>query len=255
MPPRERTWCCAIALSACAAAQPPPEPASFAALNTEVALEKVVRAHLGDAKRCTEEQLAREPEQGGQLLLEWTATASGGVSRARVSEATAPFPLLDQCLLGVVQGWSFPKSTGDVEMSQVIAFEARPASTPSPAPVAAPAPEPSASKNPTPVITHPGSEKQLDGIQRGIDVHMAKVQQCYETALAQDVSTAGKLVFAWTIARDGSVKKARLVSASSHALARVGECVLESLKTWRFARLKRGTVQVSYPFEFSTQGL
>jgi Ca-activated chloride channel family protein len=76
-------------------------------------------------------------------------------------------------------------------------------------------------------------------VRRGIEPRMEEVRKCLE---GQRSSTlAGKLVLAWDIRRDGSVRGFRIVSPRDTPDA-VGKCLDRLIGRWSFSTTKAGTV-------------
>ena len=81
-------------------------------------------------------------------------------------------------------------------------------------------------------------------------------QECYDSALEDDESLAGKLVFQFRIVGEpdvgGIVEDAQLAPESDIQHAELVECMSESLMSMSFDPPENGGVMdVTYPFEFS----
>ena len=86
-------------------------------------------------------------------------------------------------------------------------------------------------------------------IRRIVRAHVNEVRFCYEQGLARDPSLRGRLVVAFAIAGDGSVRAAEVKEALADAA--VGECVAKAVQRWMFPKHPgAGDVHVVYPFLF-----
>jgi len=86
-------------------------------------------------------------------------------------------------------------------------------------------------------------------IAREIRERRAAIASCYERALKQQPTLAGKLVVRFTIAPAGTVIGLELDEDTLGAPA-VAACVRATIARWRFATVGDGPVEVSFPFVF-----
>lgn len=92
-------------------------------------------------------------------------------------------------------------------------------------------------------------------IQRVISRSMSQIKYCYEKELTRTPALAGKLVLRWQIAGDGTV---RAVTTTENTLAPAGSAAVAQCAQRLVSRLTfpapkgGGTVNVTYPFVFST---
>ena len=69
-------------------------------------------------------------------------------------------------------------------------------------------------------------------------------------SLGQAPRAAGTARLRWVIGEEGEVRAVELLS-STHGLPALDTCIVESVRTWRFARPRGGAVLVvTYPFLF-----
>ena len=92
-----------------------------------------------------------------------------------------------------------------------------------------------------------------EAVAKVINEHIAEVRGCYERALLREPGLAGKLVLEWTIGTPGTVSEVRTKSVTLRNTD-VTNCIITSLKTWRFPKPTGGVVVVSYPFLFNSVG-
>lgn len=84
--------------------------------------------------------------------------------------------------------------------------------------------------------------------------HLSEVRYCYESAMIRQNDIEGKLMVAFTIGGTGMVKSTE-VKQSTLSDARLDDCILRRLATWKFPLPKGGVdVAVTYPFIFKTLG-
>ena len=87
-------------------------------------------------------------------------------------------------------------------------------------------------------------------VERYIRENRYQLQLCYELALRRDELAAGTMEWKWRIDTRGLISDVALVSTSIKD-PRMAECIRRKISTWRFPRPRRGSVEVSYPFEFA----
>lgn len=89
-------------------------------------------------------------------------------------------------------------------------------------------------------------------IQKVINDNKAQIRYCYEIELQRDQTLEGKVAVKWIIAATGSVEKV-VVTETTIKSARVGQCLAEKIKGWRFPQpAGGGIVEVNYPFVFKS---
>ncbi len=77
-----------------------------------------------------------------------------------------------------------------------------------------------------------------------------QLQLCYELALRRNEDASGTMEWRWRIDSRGSISDIALISTSIKD-PRMAQCIRQKIGTWRFPRPRRGSVEVSYPFEFA----
>lgn len=86
-----------------------------------------------------------------------------------------------------------------------------------------------------------------------IHAHASEIRYCYESSLLGQNDQQGKLILAFTIGGQGSVKTADVKNSTLQG--KVDDCIVRRLLTWQFPKPKGGVdVAVSYPFLFKTLG-
>ena len=94
------------------------------------------------------------------------------------------------------------------------------------------------------------SKKAIAGV---VKAHLGEVRACYERYLSSRGANTGQVVARWVIQRDGSVTSAASAS-DTLGESRTTDCILKSIRTWRFPKPDGGTVRVEYPFHFQLSG-
>jgi hypothetical protein len=90
-----------------------------------------------------------------------------------------------------------------------------------------------------------------DAVAKVINSHIGEVSACYERALLKESGLAGKIQLEWQISTTGTVTSARTKSSTMKSSA-VEQCILNSLKGWRFPPAKGAGVIITYPFMFNS---
>lgn len=100
-----------------------------------------------------------------------------------------------------------------------------------------------------------GAQGTIDkeAVAKVINSHLGEVSSCYERALLKEPGLSGKIVLEWQITTSGSVGFAKTKSSTMKSSA-VEQCILGSLKTWRFPPAKGAGVVITYPFMFNSVG-
>ncbi|MBO4350097.1 MAG: von Willebrand factor type A domain-containing protein [Proteobacteria bacterium] len=90
-------------------------------------------------------------------------------------------------------------------------------------------------------------------IQKVVRQHTGELRACYERELNKIKGLNGRVVLDWIISPQGAVKTA-IVKESTIKNKNVENCVVNSVKYWRFPPPKGGGMaQVEYPFEFKLE--
>jgi TonB family protein len=93
-----------------------------------------------------------------------------------------------------------------------------------------------------------------DIIRRIVRAHINEIRYCYNQGLARDPNLDGTVTVDFQILGDGKVGDGK-VGKSTMPDAAVGECMVLAVKRWSFPKpVNEGTVEVSYPFELSSDG-
>jgi outer membrane biosynthesis protein TonB len=80
---------------------------------------------------------------------------------------------------------------------------------------------------------------------------MAAIKGCYERSLKRNPSLSGKIVVRWTITAAGTVQGVE-IDSDTIGDPDIVSCIKGLIGRWRFAAPSGGSVEVSFPFLFSS---
>ena len=86
-------------------------------------------------------------------------------------------------------------------------------------------------------------------IQRVVASKKTSVRLCYERSLKAKESLKGKLQVSLVVEPSGRVARARIASPSFRGSV-VGECIVTSIRTWRFPQFQGSAQEIELPFVF-----
>lgn len=96
------------------------------------------------------------------------------------------------------------------------------------------------------------TREQVEAVVRR---NSGQLAYCYEKALQAQKDLRGRLTLEWVVAASGRVSSVSVASSSLRAKS-VENCVVSSVKNWKFPRPVGGVnVDVSYPFDFGRMNL
>jgi hypothetical protein len=108
---------------------------------------------------------------------------------------------------------------------------------------------------PDPVPTCDGAacmDREL--IRKVINGHRDQIRFCYELALQQTPSLAGKVSVQFAVGIAGGVGAARVADSTARSET-LSDCLVSRVRTWQFPVGKQGTAyRVTYPFVFKPSG-
>lgn len=107
-------------------------------------IQRVIRTHLGEVRRCYQQQLAKQPDLAGTVVVRFTIAASGAVTGARVASSSLASPAVGECLVRRSLTWLFPRPRGGgiVNVSYPFVFRTSDGVTKPKPPAEAPPPRP-----------------------------------------------------------------------------------------------------------------
>ncbi|MCU0696798.1 MAG: TonB family protein [Myxococcaceae bacterium] len=99
-----------------------------------------------------------------------------------------------------------------------------------------------------------GNGLERDVVMAVIRRHQSEITFCYETALPQHSTLAGKVAVSFTIDASGSVSEAQ-IAESGLGNENVEACMLSRIRRWKFPEPKGGgVVVITFPWVFQVAG-
>jgi outer membrane biosynthesis protein TonB len=83
---------------------------------------EVINKHLSEVKYCYERAIIRRPDAQGKLVVAFTIGAPGSVKKTAVKSSSLGDPQLDQCIVGRLTTWKFPKPRGGIDVNVLYPF-------------------------------------------------------------------------------------------------------------------------------------
>ena len=75
-------------------------------------IRRIIRRHLNEVKFCYEGELARNPELGGRIVVQFTIAGSGRVLASVLQTSTMKNARVETCTVNAVKRWEFPQPVG-----------------------------------------------------------------------------------------------------------------------------------------------
>lgn len=92
-------------------ASKPERPKVLPSLTMEQ-LESVMDQNRDDIDHCYAQEIARDPDLIGRVIMRWIIMPTGEVTRVAVSECAIHNPALEACLIEHIGRWVFPRPKG-----------------------------------------------------------------------------------------------------------------------------------------------
>jgi len=87
-------------------------------------------------------------------------------------------------------------------------------------------------------------------VESAIQKYRYELQACFEGALKRDKFTRGAMEWRWRIDSTGRLDALELVKSNIND-PNMARCVRQKMNAWKFPKPRRGSVEITYPFEFS----
>lgn len=218
--------------------------ASNSALS-DAQVRQVVTAHALEARGCFDWRLLVNPElRSAEVVLGWQVDAQGAVASAKVLDAQAKDdPGLADCMMHRLLTWSFPASDGVTDVAR-FSFRFGPGV----------ATDAGAQDSPSTLFVETDSPPTLHGlgveqVRRVVVAHVPALRACYDAELRVKPGLRGGVTMTWVVAPDGSVSSARVGSSTIND-ARVEDCIVRLVSSWRFPASDGVTNVSAFPFRF-----
>ncbi len=88
-------------------------------------------------------------------------------------------------------------------------------------------------------------------ILRYVRKNNEQIRVCYTNELKRTPKLSGTLMTEWSISKQGTINNVRIKESSLHN-DNLENCVINTIKTWKFPENLTGEVTVQYPFSFQT---
>ncbi len=210
-------------------------------------IRDVIKANIGEIRRCYEAQLARSPKLAGRVSVKFVVSATGAVSSSTVAASTTGDPELDACVASRVGGFVFPAPQGGGVVVVTYPFIFKQS-----AGEQHPAAPPDAGGDDSLTVVMGTLDKEL--IRQVIQKHIGEIRHCYEGQLKRSPKLAGKVTVKFVVSATGAVASST-VAASTTGDLELDACVARRVHTWVFPQPEGGgIVVVSYPFVFAPSG-
>ncbi len=87
-------------------------------------------------------------------------------------------------------------------------------------------------------------------VESTIQKYRYELQACFEGALKRDRFTRGAMEWRWRIDSRGRLSELELVKSNINDPV-MSRCVRQKMSAWRFPKPRRGSIEITYPFEFN----
>jgi TonB family protein len=104
-------------------------------------------------------------------------------------------------------------------------------------------------KSPPPTVTS-GNCRSANDIAKVVNSRGSRIKYCYDKGLRTDANLAGKITIRFKIDPAGNIESASVVSSSLKSPT-VEDCVVSTIKQWKFNQVPGCNTVVNYPFNFS----
>jgi hypothetical protein len=72
-------------------------------------IRRIIRRHINEVRFCYEQELARKPDLGGRVQLQFTIAGSGQVVASALENSTIRNTQVENCIVAAVRRWEFPR--------------------------------------------------------------------------------------------------------------------------------------------------
>jgi hypothetical protein len=83
---------------------------------------KVIHSHIAEVRYCYESAMIRNADVQGKLVIDFVIQGAGKVKTAKINSSTLNDASLDQCIVGRLMKWQFPKPKGGVDVAVTYPF-------------------------------------------------------------------------------------------------------------------------------------
>lgn len=80
-------------------------------------IEAVIQQNIGQIYYCYERGLQSKPQLNGRVHTQFIINGSGRVQMAQIGKSSLNSATVEQCMVGKIKGWKFPKPHGNVDVN------------------------------------------------------------------------------------------------------------------------------------------
>ena len=81
------------------------------ALDSDI-IRRIVRSHINEVRSCYNAELSKDPNLGGNVVVEFIIAGTGKISSAKVQTHLTKNKAVGDCIAKAVKRWKFPKPQG-----------------------------------------------------------------------------------------------------------------------------------------------
>ena len=88
------------------------------------AIRQTIRSNLTVIRKCYEDELNKDENLKGKILLQWDIGKGGKVVRGKLADSSPELKKtnVSQCILGIVQSLTFPEPPTEKEVTVIFPF-------------------------------------------------------------------------------------------------------------------------------------
>jgi TonB family protein len=90
---------------------PKPPPAPVVSPEEMKGVEGVINSHMPEVRKCYEDALMKKDDLKGEVDIEMVITPTGSVSTTKIVSTTVKYPMVENCINGLIPKWVFAKRT------------------------------------------------------------------------------------------------------------------------------------------------
>jgi TonB family protein len=90
---------------------PKPPPPAVVSPEEMKGVEGVINSHMPEVRKCYEDALMKKDDLKGEVDIEMVIAPAGTVSGTKIVNTTVKFPMVENCINGLIPKWVFAKRT------------------------------------------------------------------------------------------------------------------------------------------------
>jgi TonB family protein len=72
-------------------------------------IRRIVRAHINELRYCYQQGLARSPDRGGRVVIDYQILGTGKVGDSKLKKSTLPDAAVGTCMVEATRRWTYPR--------------------------------------------------------------------------------------------------------------------------------------------------